>query len=290
VTTTDHDALRACCLADPEDRTVRLVYADEVQRLGEDDRAELIRVRVEWEQLDGSRKTGHGFPSADRDRMGELNTRIAELLASNPQWTRAGCPECEGSGLYHPAGFGTCLVCSGTGDLFHGLAVDFDGISLTVTAPTMQTWVGRECRACSSRGVGVWCECGEPLWDAPTPRLRAVAKVPLVEFVLAADREPEAWFYNGRTTYSWFVCGLTGDAATIPEPVFDRLTGWCDVGDGRKMFPTRAAAVRAFGRGMKEFGLGVSTSEAPSGPTPPAAVRSPPPSRRRASRPGPPGR
>lgn len=72
MTTTDTAALLHAVLADPAEDTVRLVYADALEEQGEGDRAEFIRVQVEYAAWE--RRTGSKYIAGPEVR------RVSELL------------------------------------------------------------------------------------------------------------------------------------------------------------------------------------------------------------------
>jgi uncharacterized protein (TIGR02996 family) len=73
-----NEAFLKAILADPEDDTVRLIYADWLEEYGELDRAEFIRLQCEAARL----------PPSDR-RKEELNTR-AQALLTDANWSAWG--------------------------------------------------------------------------------------------------------------------------------------------------------------------------------------------------------
>jgi uncharacterized protein (TIGR02996 family) len=87
--TSDGDALLAAILAEPEDDTRRLVYADWLDEQGEHGRAEFIRVQIEMERL-----------RDDRDAM-ELDPRSVSAHEAGGSGS-AECPHCQVLGRLMP--------------------------------------------------------------------------------------------------------------------------------------------------------------------------------------------
>lgn len=84
---TDPDALAAACLAEPDDDTVRLVYADALDETGRHDRAEVIRLMIRVARVE--RRLGRPVYSASRGarrHFGPLVDRMLGILG------RVACP------------------------------------------------------------------------------------------------------------------------------------------------------------------------------------------------------
>jgi uncharacterized protein (TIGR02996 family) len=77
---TDHDALLHAILANPDDDTARLVYADFIQEAGDDRRAEFIRGQVELA------KTPDWEPFAVRWRRADLATQAGDGFRESLPW------------------------------------------------------------------------------------------------------------------------------------------------------------------------------------------------------------
>lgn len=123
--------LMAAIVANPDEDTPRLEYADRLQELGDDDRAEFIRVQVEL--ANGDPCDAEKMP--DRHEVSDpgacdwcdLRRRELELLAAHPEWSRCECDRCQrvvGSYkrmAYHRgpnSRWDVCETCDGSGDLF----------------------------------------------------------------------------------------------------------------------------------------------------------------------------
>jgi uncharacterized protein (TIGR02996 family) len=77
---TDGADILARILADPDDDTARLVYADWLQEQGDDARPEFIRAQCRVAQLPSARTANSREPRADRSR---LQFRITQLWHAN---------------------------------------------------------------------------------------------------------------------------------------------------------------------------------------------------------------
>ena len=117
------------------------------------DRAELIRVQVERGQLlytvirKCTGEEASTIPDPVVMRHAELGRREHDLLARNPAWLSAPCPECGGEGL-------GCGLCSGTGDLLRSWPQPYDRATVTrgfldVVLPHTLCW-----QECSGRCSG----------------------------------------------------------------------------------------------------------------------------------------
>jgi ribosomal protein S27E len=178
------------------------------------DRAELARLTEEIAATAQELNREKDGNSPHWDTLATAQHRIASLQSRLSAWP---CPECRESGqVYDPRDRTTrpliCPSCGGTGDVLRWRHEDNIGsgyvrtsvapISLAwdcgyprwVTLPTTDDAVRVKCRSCGREDRGVWCQCGEPLWPAPTPRLRALAAVPPwgapLEGVRVADKRP----------------------------------------------------------------------------------------------------
>lgn len=83
---TDHDALLHAILANPDDDTARLVYADFVQEAGDDRRAEFIRGQVELA------RTPDWEPFAVRWRRADLATQAGDEFRPTLPWHDSWSP------------------------------------------------------------------------------------------------------------------------------------------------------------------------------------------------------
>ena len=103
------EALYAACLAEPDEDTPRLAYADWLDEHDENaQRAELIRVQC------GIIACKH----CKRYDCAEIVARERELLAIAKAWETLPCQRCGGSSCDAVTRSGaTCPVCGGTGDL-----------------------------------------------------------------------------------------------------------------------------------------------------------------------------
>jgi uncharacterized protein (TIGR02996 family) len=91
----DEDALLAAIIADPDDDTPRLVYADWLQENGDEDRAEFIRVQIERARIE---------PGSDRHL--ELRRREAVLqIKHRDRWLRQLPRRIQGARYHFRRGF-----------------------------------------------------------------------------------------------------------------------------------------------------------------------------------------
>ena len=86
---TDGDALLAAIIANPDDDTPRLIYADWLQENGDEDRAEFIRLQLERAQFSPSRWVAPVLTSDNRIRYQQLRRRESDLLGRHRKdWLR----------------------------------------------------------------------------------------------------------------------------------------------------------------------------------------------------------
>jgi uncharacterized protein (TIGR02996 family) len=131
-TTTDRAGFMAKIIAEPEEDTHRLAYADWLDENGEPDRAEFIRVQCELAGMPTYRHLRIEYGLADgvspECRLAfALRSREDLLLAVNHEWSRCECRGCKGTGKVYYAdprvtagklwSGDYCGVCHGTGDL-----------------------------------------------------------------------------------------------------------------------------------------------------------------------------
>lgn len=126
---TDLASLLAAVIANPDEDTVRVAYADALDETGcarDAALAEYIRVECELEALKGS-------PHADGPRVEhcvctkrsgcrrcELQARSRKLLDANPHWIELPCPACVtlAHGVHNDDHANApCPACGGSGDL-----------------------------------------------------------------------------------------------------------------------------------------------------------------------------
>jgi len=288
------------------DDTDLLALADAVQEAGDEDRAELLRAQVELSRTPmfyGECKVcaatpdeegwirhvkgcyvvdsdGGGEEPADRNPDWEsLRTRERDLLARNPAWLSAPCPECYPEGKRHVL----CALCHASGDLLKSRATVTRGF-LDVTLPHTLCWrleemPSTQCAACRGRGARAWhagvsgqgCgECGNhdtiDLWR-PHPVLRAVLASPVGPWVRRVrvegrepfvdhDRDSAGWQKRSVGVRVWHGNPPSErEPYLIPDPVFDLLGGEPGVGNSRR-FPTAEAATDALSLAVPRWARG----------------------------------
>lgn len=209
---TEHDALLRSILDNPDDDTVRLVYADHLQENGEEERAEFIRVQCRTAQpgLMCIQATGNDAEDESTKACGScmvcsLWRREQELLAENaerwfPAWqamTSEWGDVCGRSVCRR--GFIETPVCTAADWLAHAGAIC---VAHPVRRVTLTTWPGHEyiqndgvrtwsvpkewCRACYSTGVIVeMCDRRAEI------TLGCREKWPRIEFALPAVAAPD---------------------------------------------------------------------------------------------------
>jgi len=293
-----------------------LVLADHLAEADDADRADLFKAQVELERL---RRDGHGLsctrvidilnspvgrrPGAAgfpvclgcQDEMW-AEQRERDLLARNPAWLSAPCPECGGGGprfTPHP----NCRLCGNTGDLLREW-VDQNGVSVVndirpraaitrgfvdITLPHTLCWGLEEmpstrCPACRGRGARAWhagvsgqgCgECGNhDTIDLlrPHPVLRAVLASPVgpwVRRVRVEGREPRGEpGYEDSFSHDWFDESRVAPypESGVPKPIFGilRLLGGESYRptDCYVEFPTAEAATDALARAVPIWARG----------------------------------
>ena len=130
---TDHDALLAAVLADPDDDGPRLVMADLLDDLGQPERAELIRVQCKLARIierrpghNGGTSTGMIDPMvAWRESVDALRRREAELLRDHGHEWRVCWPNAWGGRGWHEKnvfrrGFVEAILIDAADWLAHG--------------------------------------------------------------------------------------------------------------------------------------------------------------------------
>lgn len=243
MTTTDTGAaLLKAIIANPDEDTPRLVYADYLQENGDDERAEFIRVQVALALLPlcgGGDVVSAGHCSTCRNVV-EMRRHARELLgAHREKWLRVLCQKCGGSGFNSeidwPASNG-CMACNGTGDI-GGLtesvhpATFARGFLDCVEGCRLADVFGRKmipCAECQKlsrrRGPGGAtqmrcgnCDGGVRYTDhQPTAWiLRVFARHPTITRVPLADKRPEQVDIDRRSGWTWFV----GDASFANSPI-----------------------------------------------------------------------
>lgn len=103
---TDHDALLNAIIADPDDDTARLVYADFIEEAGEAERAAFIR-----DQIQLAREPEWG-PFATRWRRNDLATQAGDRFRPNLPWADAWNPR-----FPFRRGFGYSIKTTSVGQL-----------------------------------------------------------------------------------------------------------------------------------------------------------------------------
>jgi uncharacterized protein (TIGR02996 family) len=104
------EALLRAIIEDPEDETLRLVFADWLEEHGEDDRAEFIRAQIERERLGtplaachfGDVRNPARLTAAQKRRRAKLFARESELWKKNKKAWQAELPVLSGIDWSHP--------------------------------------------------------------------------------------------------------------------------------------------------------------------------------------------
>lgn len=253
-TTTDQAALYAAILADPEDDTVRLAFADWCDENGESDRAEFIRVQVAlsrwscdfkqtkeqpgWRHDCGTDDNGYWLCQPLRFREDAL------LQRHRADWLRVECPKCGGSGSkMHGEGSSMpfpCPDCTGgdAGGLTRQAPTDSHGgrafVNPTTFARGFPAVVGgcrladvmeRRCKICGSderetgtRGGGcARCDGGIVRDWQPTPWALAVFRNHPVQCVPLVCRDV------GGAACSWLRDNDVRESYSLPAVLFDAV-------------------------------------------------------------------
>lgn len=253
--TDDRAAFLRTIVADPEDDTVRLAFADWLDENDDPARAEFIRVQVELARIDHDHaplsEDGYDDPDgadcAICDRLIELRPREDALLtAHRAEWLNGpACAVCGGRGKLKQYGAfekktdPACVACHGAGDA-GGLVRDFY-YTLTAGDPTHNR---RECsRVDFARGFPfrvivprledaiTWERVGnaDDMSDRrdeymPTPWLAAVCRHHPVTEIVCLDTVPWEYVEGGTVeSYQWWDRpDSDGDnTGNVPVPLFE---------------------------------------------------------------------
>ncbi len=187
----DLESLWRAVLANPDEDTPRLMYADEVQE-SDPERAELIRAQCEWERLPVVKLStacrGCGYDPADgyhHNRPDCPVLRSGVLLDANRERWEPACVACGGLKLISGGQFYTdgevveddkitCTNCSGTG---RQPCRWERGFPVVQVAQMRQVWERAD-------------EGGMCWWWRPTPWLCALLRAHHVAGVVPGDVEP----------------------------------------------------------------------------------------------------
>ena len=237
MTTTDTgNALLKAIVANPEEDTPRLVYADYLQENGDDERAEFIRVQVQLSRTE--------YP--------DLRARESALLAANHErWLRVLCPACGGSGfnaeIDWPASNG-CMACDGSGEI--------GGLTESVHPTTFARGFLDCVEGCLRRSVFERAFVSRPDDSTKTHRagawvptawiLRVFAHHPTITRVPRADKRPEQVDIDYWSGWTWFV----GDASFAHSPIHVTNDIWHKM--PTTWYATEAAANDALARAVAD--------------------------------------
>lgn len=131
---TDGEALLAAIIANPDDDTPRLVYADWLEENGQGERAEFIRVQIAQAAIamEADPKQGVAIGADGRltyatppafERHQELDRRAAELLSAHDDWDWMPDGFAENGGWDWERGFVGRVECTAAEWLAHGDAI-----------------------------------------------------------------------------------------------------------------------------------------------------------------------
>lgn len=283
-------ALFANIVANPEDDTVRLVYADALDEAGGAEnvaRAEFIRVQCELA------RDGEGDVFAERsERRAYLTEREDELLKANRHWCYMPCGRCNASGVIFRAitryEREDCFVCEGFKDLLSGVR--------SVNQPFDQSWrrhirgssridttpyfgrgfvdsVGLTSDNVFNRVEGAGSANGDPRF-APTARASAiVAFAPTLQRLILLDHAPKkvtpgSRMYDTSVSREWSVERMyfwrrvapTQQTALpahhVVEPIYVLMKGGVSRdGDQLRFFATKDEAIRSLGKAARDWVL-----------------------------------
>ena len=269
---TDHDALLAAVLADPEDDAPRLVLADWFEENGQEERGEFVRVQcriAEYErQAGGDPRRKFGWPV----HYETLRHREREL------W-RNGCVEwfCV-EWFEHLKDTPVCVALT-EGDACdkptHGLPVrGFIGELRT----TLAGFLGGPCSHCRGRGSNAipsdwqdWSQCKQCKGTGRTLGAVGVFAREPVTAVRLTCREPYP-ILDGSGLWAWGnVLPDRNGAEGLPDEIYGLLAGFVRGGGLAKHYPSRDAALAALSRAATNYGR-VAAGLSPLPPTPGAAA------------------
>lgn len=228
------------------------------------ERAEFVRIQVELARAGhtcdpdcggknrradkcGSYVDTNNRPVPCKDCWSEHRRREKELLGRHAAaWSRFPCPECKSVGTRFVDDGGVrsieeCPECSGSGSLFHGLAVTFRrGFPHRLTSQKLSDWVELETLGGGSIRVAMGYR--------PTPLLSACLRHTTAREFASVDVEPgthpDGGFIWLRPDSGW---ALFQPLAAIPQPVRDLMPS--------TRFASSSAAVTALAGAVGRFGL-----------------------------------
>lgn len=268
------DLLLQAVLANPEENSVRLVFADWLEENGEPARAELIRLQVQLINHPIHHKAETGCP---------LRRREKALLDSHPEWSSLPCRRCGGCGrtpcpdCIHWKGRvpptcrcggsrrTDCSNCGGSGNLLkttYRPGYDspmgdrllswvrgfINSVSLTLAEAGEEV---RECFVCGEQldrhDYCARCDASgrRPVWKPSPLAVALVRALPLTDLPLVGLTP-----YHNGTGYCWYNGARTHPYATVPEAanlptslfrLFGERERWVS-------YPTEGAAITALGQ------------------------------------------
>lgn len=276
----DAAAFLAAIVADPNDDTARLVFADWLQENDDPDRAEFIRAQCRIAAINAGIQSDEdcGQPGcAECDERRPLLARESALLSANrEQWLRVECPnpQCQNGYWPHSGDPMTrpnkCHYCQGTGDV-GGLAlvkgngdprhevVFRRGFPHEVRGCRLADVLERErvkCETCNGTGVidyrdgdgemhcidcrGVRTILGD--WK-PTPwALRVFRAHPTIRAVPLVDKIPER--RPGIDLYRYWREDPSRAESSIPGVLYDHIERWLLSGTARFLGNREIATAR----------------------------------------------
>lgn len=237
----DETALLAAISEHPEEDTPRLVYADWLDEHDLPVRAEFIRLQCE---LDRRRRANEGWRS-------DLLIREAVILKNHAgDWFLLPCSVCNGDTANIVRS--ECNQCDDTG--WYTVSPK-RGFAECLSATVSECFEQEKCPMCRGSkqvpdqfgtGVFVCPECYEDDYfgyHVPSDwLLAAVERFSTLERCFLTDIQPDSPD-SGKDLWSWYL-------HDVPELLFDVMTGWDDIGDGRKSWRSRDKAIDVCNRAV----------------------------------------
>lgn len=252
---TDRESFIAAIRANPDDDTLRLVFADWLQEQGEDDRAEFIRAQVEFDrhplrhEVAARNYEVRARRRQEWDQAFWLHERQLFLISFHPEW-RPVCPACSGQGwtpFPDPAGGSSlrnvCSYCNGDGRLIRANGLHrFDrGFLNSVPVPALATVLIHETEddgavfPGSDQQIQIYTGRWRPTEYARNllrdhPLLTRIKPRDLVDNVFT----DEGVAHDGVNNYGWWdeAGTATGNEGNVPTIIFDAM--WATAGKNSK--------------------------------------------------------